>query len=81
MRVVYAYTAPRDEALEREIASDLGSRFGGSRQTDAIEASGGIVTVTLELDAVEHPADSVAERIRVRPRVIDAATDSLGEGV
>lgn len=81
MRVIYAYEAPRDETLEREIASDLSARFGPASQTDAVESASGIISVTLDLDVADHPAaEGAAERIRVRGRVIDAAAESLGEG-
>lgn len=80
MRVVYVYAAPRDPALEREIADRLGRRFGPVEQVGAAEAADGLVTVTASLRDDGPSDEEVAAALREHPRVVDAAGESFGEG-
>jgi hypothetical protein len=80
MRIVYVYAAPRDPALEREIADRLGRRFGPAEQVGATEAADGLVTVTASLGGEGFSEEEVAAALREHPRVVEAAGESFGEG-
>lgn len=72
--IVYAYQGARDQALEQEILDE----FDGARCVTATPNMQGMVEVTLELPAGQE-LDAV-HRLRARPRIVDAARGSFGEG-
>lgn len=74
MDLVYVYQGGRDPDFEAEIAG----LFPGARTVSAQAGLQGLTEVTLELP--QGLAEQAAERLRGRPRIVDAARGSLGEG-
>lgn len=72
--IVYAYEGGRDQALEQEILD----QFAGARCVSATPGMQGLVEVTLDIPAGTDL--EAVERLRGRPRIVDAARGSFGEG-